>query len=498
MSLMNLKSGTDIRGTAMGENTDLTDEAVRKITAGFVATVCEKTGSQPSDMTVAVGHDSRLSAERIKKNVIEVLSYYGVNVLDCGLSSTPAMFMTTVELGCTASVQITASHHPWDKNGLKFFTKDGGFEAEDIVKILEFAEKTDISAIGSCDNSQKTDFMKTYADILCRMICEGINAENYEKPLDGFHIVTDAGNGVGGFYALDVLQKLGADISGSRYLDPDGSFPNHAPNPENKDAMKSISEAVIQSGADFGVIFDTDVDRAACVDENGKEINRNSLVALASAIALENNPGGTIVTDSVTSDGLKIFIEENLGGKHHRFRRGYKNVINEAIRLNNEGINCPLAIETSGHAALRENYFLDDGAYLITKIIILLALLRKQGKKIGDMIGELKQPAEEKEMRFRILCDDFRSYGNEVISALEKYAQTQDGWRVADDNREGIRISLDENHGNGWMLLRLSVHDPILPFNAESDSVGGVDKIIKEFYNFIKEFRKLDLSAFEK
>ena len=496
MSLMSLKSGTDIRGTAIGEKTDLTDEAIRKITKGFVKVVSEKSSVAPEEMIVAVGHDSRLSAERIKKNVIAVLCAEGVKVLDCSFASTPAMFMTTVTLGCTASVQITASHHPFDKNGLKFFTKDGGFESSDITKILQYAEEADIAGISDADNSEKIDFMSQYADILCKMICEGVNAQNFEKPLDGFHIVTDAGNGVGGFYAEKVLKKLGADISGSLFLDPDGSFPNHAPNPEDKTAMKFISDAVISAGADFGVIFDTDVDRAACVDANGKEINRNSLVALASAIALEGNDGGTIVTDSVTSDGLKIFIEEHLGGKHHRFRRGYKNVINEAIRLNNEGINCPLAIETSGHAALRENYFLDDGAYLITKIIILLASLRKEGKKIGDIISSLRQPEEEKEMRFKILADDFRSYGEDVINSLEEYAKSRDGWKIADDNREGIRISLDKDHGNGWMLLRLSVHDPILPFNAESDSEGGVEIIIKEFYEFIKSYEKLDLSAF--
>lgn len=497
MSLMSLKSGTDIRGTAIGENTDLTDEAIKKITSGFLIFLEEKCNISPKEMTVAVGHDSRLSAERIKKNVISVLCKKGVKVLDCSLASTPAMFMTTVTLGCTASVQITASHHPFDKNGLKFFTKDGGFEGSDISKILEYAEKQDVSDICDSDNSEKIDFMSQYADILCNMICEGVNAEDYEKPLTGFHIVTDAGNGVGGFYADKVLKRLGADISGSLFLEPDGNFPNHAPNPENKVAMKFISDAVLDSNADFGVIFDTDVDRAACVDENGKEINRNSLVALASAIALEGNEGGTIVTDSVTSDGLKNFIENHLGGKHHRFRRGYKNVINEAIRLNNEGINCPLAIETSGHAALRENYFLDDGAYLITKIIILLASLRKDGKKIGDIISDLKQPKEEKELRLKILAEDFKCYGEEVITCLENYAKTRESWTVADDNREGIRISLDKNHGNGWMLLRLSVHDPILPFNVESDSEGGVQIIINEFYEFIKGFEKLDLSAFD-
>lgn len=492
MSIMKLKSGTDIRGTAIGENTNLTDDAVKKITAGFVRVTETKTGLPPCEMTVAVGHDSRLSAERIRKAVVTVLCHYGIKVLDCSLASTPAMFMTTVTAGCTASVQITASHHPYDKNGLKFFTKDGGFEDEDIISILTFAENADVSDIEAADNSIKTDYMSEYAGILRKMICDGINADNYEKPLEGLHIVTDAGNGAGGFYATDVLEKLGADITGSLYLDPDGSFPNHAPNPENAQAMESISNAVISSGADFGVIFDTDVDRSACVDSSGKEINRNALIALAAAIALQDNPGGTIVTDSVTSDGLKYFIENILGGKHLRFKRGYKNVINEALRLNSLGINTPLAMETSGHAALRENYFLDDGAYLITKIIIMLVKLRKEGKTIADLIADLPIPLEEREIRFRILENDFREYGQKVIDDFAVYAADREGWTVADDNHEGLRVSLDKEHGDGWMLLRMSVHDPILPFNAESNSEGGVEKIISEFNRFICNYDKIE------
>ncbi len=496
MSIFKLKSGTDIRGTAVGEKTNLTDDVIKKITLGFVDLMCKKTNLSPKEMTVAVGHDSRISAERIKKNVISTLCSMDIKVLDCELSSTPAMFMTTVTLGCTASVQITASHHPFDKNGLKFFTKDGGFESDDIDKVLSFAEKAETASICDCDNSIKTDFMAEYAAILRKKICDGVKAENYEKPLAGFHIITDAGNGAGGFYAYDVLEKLGASITGSLFLEPDGMFPNHAPNPENAVAMKFLSDAVIKNEAALGIIFDTDVDRAACVDSNGNEINRNSLIALASVIALKGNDGGTIVTDSVTSDGLKTFIEKNLGGKHHRFKRGYRNVINEAIRLNNEGVNCPLAIETSGHAALKENYFLDDGAYLATKIIILMANIKKQGKSLCDLIANMPKPCEECEIRINILCENFKDYGKKVITDLFEYAKNQNGWTIAPDNHEGIRIALDSDHGNGWMLLRMSVHDPILPFNVESNSPGGVSKIINEFKNFIIKYNDLNLTDF--
>lgn len=242
------------------------------------------------------------------------------------------MFHVTRDLGCDGSVQITASHHPFNRNGLKFFTKGGGLDAPDIEAILQYAQDGVQPPRGE-GSVRQVNYMAIYCEHLRQMIQKGIQAPDYAHPLSGFHIVVDAGNGVGGFYASDVLRPLGADVSGSRFLDPDGRFPNHIPNPENEAAMASAREATLQSRADLGVIFDTDVHRAGVVDSKGDEINRNRLVALASAIALENCPGGTAVTDSITSTGLRAFIEKTLGGKHRRFKRGYRNVINEAVAV---------------------------------------------------------------------------------------------------------------------------------------------------------------------
>ena len=412
----------------------------------------------------------------------------GVKVLDCGLASTPSMFMTTVDLKCDGALQITASHHPFNRNGLKFFTRDGGLEASDIEEILTYAQENETPEKIGGGTVTPTNYMEQYSKNLRDMICREVNAEDYEHPLKGYKIVVDAGNGAGGFYASKVLEPLGADTTGSRYLDPDGMFPNHVPNPENEEAMQSICEAVKESKADLGVIFDTDVDRGGAVDSSGNEINRNRLVAVASAIALEGNEGGTVVTDSITSSGLKTFIEEDLKGKHYRYRRGYKNVINKALELNAQGINCPLAIETSGHAAMRENYFLDDGAYLCTKIIIKMAQLKQQGKELEDLTATLKEPVESKEIRFKIKEKDFREYGEKVIADLEKYAEAQEGWKIADDNREGIRVYFDKDNGDGWFLLRLSVHDPIMPLNIESDTKGGVDIIFNQLNTFLSKY----------
>ncbi len=496
--LFSLKSGTDIRGVAIdgiaGEPLNLTDEVVDKIVRAFALFLSDKYGKSIPALTVSVGRDSRISGPRIRAAVCAALTDIGVTVLDCGMAATPAMFMSTMDLPCDGAIQITASHHPYHRNGLKFFTVNGGLEGSDITRILTLTEQVSQIPTGQAGSCTETDYMKQYAARLRRMISDGIcGAKNPEQPLAGLKLVVDAGNGAGGFYATEVLEPLGADITGSQFLEPDGYFPNHIPNPENPDAMASVSAATVKAGADLGIIFDTDVDRAACVDAAGNEINRNALIALAACIALEGHDGGTIVTDSVTSDGLKWFIETALGGKHHRFKRGYKNVINEAIRLNNAGIDAPLAIETSGHAAMRDNYFLDDGAYLITRIIIKAVNLRHEGSSLEALIARLPQPAEATELRFKITEPDFRTYGEAVLNKLEKLAH-QNGWAVADDSFEGVRISFGENDGDGWLLLRLSVHDPVMPMNIESNRIGGCQTIAAQILDFMRGESALDIS----
>lgn len=493
MNYNSLKSGTDIRGVATnlgGKQVNLTNEAVYDITAAFIVWYINKYKKNPSELIFAVGHDSRITGESIAENVKKAFNNAGITVLDCGLASTPAMFMSTVDLKTDGAVEITASHHPFDRNGLKFFTPQGGIDSSDLSEIVALANNGEEIICNHCGVTISVNYMKLYAARLRRIICEAVGKSESELPLKGYKIVVDAGNGVGGFYANQVLARLGADIEGSLFLEPDGMFPNHIPNPENKDAMKSICEAVIKSNADLGLIFDTDVDRAGCVGSDGKEINRNRLIALSAYIAAEGKKDAVIITDSVTSDGLKEFLENNLSCKHYRYRRGYKNVIDKAIELTNNGKNCPLAIETSGHAALKENYFLDDGAYLVTKIVIELA----KGTDINSLLAPLKMPAEEKEVRFDIKAEDFKSYGLKVIEELEAYAKTVPSYKIADDNREGIRVSTE----NGWFLLRLSVHDPVMPMNFESNVIGGIAKDIAELKGFFSKFTELDISGFDK
>ena len=239
-------------------------------------------------------------------------------------------------------------------------------------------------------------------------------------------IIVNAGNGSGGFFTWDVLDKLGADTFGSLHLNPDGMFPNHIPNPEDKTAMSLTRAKVLENKADLGVVFDTDVDRSGVVDHQGNPINGDKLIALMSSIVLRDHPATTIVTDARTSVALTKFITSR-GGRHCLYRVGYRNVIDKGIQLNMDGIETHLMMETSGHGALKENYFLDDGAYMVVKIIIEMVRMKLEGSDegIGSLIKDLEEPLESAELRLNVISDPSfaKEKAVEVIETFRDFVQ---------------------------------------------------------------------------
>lgn len=499
--LLKLQNGSDIRGIASegvaGETVNLTEEACLKIGGAFALWLCKKTGKNAQNLTVGIGRDSRISGPSLEAAVAKGLLANGVSVVRCGMATTPAMFMSIVfkQTQFDGAVMITASHLPFNRNGLKFFDADGGLEHDDITDILETADAQDAqnnsnATISSCDEFNLIDL---YAAHLRNAICAGLDAAEKDKPLSGLKIIVDSGNGASGFFVDTILQPLGADTTGSQFLEPDGMFPNHIPNPENKAAMQSIREATVRTGAALGLIFDTDVDRMSAVLSNGKEVNRDAIIALAAAILAPDYPGSTIVTDSVTSDRLTYFLENVLHLKHLRYMRGYKNVINKQKELNEKGISCPLAMETSGHGALKENYYLDDGAYLAVKMIVALAKAKKSGKTLESLIEKLPPLVEEGEYRFKIAGDTFKEYGASVLEEFKNRAKKA-GFALP-ESFEGVRISFNSGAVRGWILLRMSLHDPVMPMNIEGERPGDLAELIKIAQDLLHGFDRLDTSC---
>ena len=495
---MKLKSGSDICGDAMRHDSRdplLTAETAECVGYAFALWLARRMDTTADKLTIAVGLDSRLSGPALKAGLIRGLTAADCDVLDCGLCATPALFMTTIlpETNCDGAVMITASHHPWYRNGFELIARDGGLDGEEIAEVLRAAMEVTIPQ----RLVKPLDLMSLYTERLAKMVRERLE-DDALKPLLGLYVVVDAGNGAGGFFAR-FLEDLGADVEGIG-LEPDGHFPAHTPSTEDKDAMAALSQAVVEYGADLGVLFDSDCDRAAIVDEKGREISRNRLIALIAAMLLNEKSGQTIVTDSVTSSGLAKFIAE-WGGTHYRFKRGYRNVIDEAIRLNEEGIACPIAIETSGHAAFRENHFVDDGIYLATRLICEALERKRQGLTLTSLLDGLAEPLESVEVRMPILDqEDIRASAQTVIEAVLSKTLDDATWHLAPDNREGVRISFDLDGGvdNAWFLLRLSVHDPVMPLNAESDVPGGVQFMLKALCALLEETGALDLAPLKR
>ncbi len=483
-----LQSGAMIRA----KDELLTDDLAKKLGYSFALWLSERLGIAPDMLAISVGHDSRPSGPRLARAVIHGLTQADADVYDCGMATTPAMQMSIQldDVHTCGAIMVTASARESGMNGFKFFTPDGALNADDIQMLLEMASRVEVGH----RLVEPLDLMSAYKSHLISQIHEFMASDDPE-PLKGLHVVVDASNGACGFYA-ELLSSLGADTTGSLNLSPDGMFTAHAPSPESEEALNILSETVLKEKADLGIIFDADGDRVAIIDKSGKRINKNRLIALIAAILLDDEKNLTFVTDSVTSSGLTRFITE-WGGSHYRFRRGYRNVIEEAKRLKNEGFNVPVAIETSGHAAMAENYFIDDGMYLATKVVCECMWRKKQGLSLASLIEELSEPVEHVEVRLPIVQEDYKKAAGYVIEAILSKTLTNPSWRLATDNREGVRImfSLDGGMDNAWFMLRLSVHDPVMPVNAESDVPGGLYKILSELYLVLeKDNEELDLT----
>jgi phosphomannomutase len=254
--------------------------------------------------------------------------------------------------------------------------------------------------------------------------------------------------------------------------------------------------AVATARADIGIILDADGDRCGLVlgARDGRPplpVTRNRLIALLSRIVLQRYPGSVVVTDSVTSEGLARFLAAH-GGVHLRAKKGYRSVIDAARRADADPAlpPCHLAVETSGHAAVKENRWLDDGAYLALLVVRQAA---RQGGVAGllALLEGLQEPAESVESRLAVrppataaaVCD-------RLAAALRQAAgRSVPHWSVDTVQPEGLRVRVDEGDGrSGWAMVRASLHEPIVTIVAESDRPGGVAAIHRDLLDHVFPF----------
>lgn len=460
----------------------------------------EDEASDKRPIKILLGRDPRLHGIRLCDAFARgAESVPGVQVVYTGIATTPAMASFCRTNLCQGAVMVTASHLPMDKNGMKLFTNNGGVTGQQLQTLVNLAQQRasywydqgsipPSSGTGAVYCTEWVNHMGQYKKSLQEALTNEVGSDKeLSNLLQGIKIVLNSGNGSGGFFQ-EVLQELGADVSGSIHIDYNGNFPNGVPNPENKSMMDATIHACQEVQADLGILLDTDADRCGLVaptrssslsrrDGDGvliyQPIHRNRLIALMGVIFAQTAPGCAIVTCSVTSQGLSHFLTNTLGLKHTRYVKGYANVIRKA----KEDPAAQVAIETSGHCAMKENDYLDDGTYTAVKTIGLLAREKAKDKffSLLQLIEDMQEMDEIAEIRIPLPganMDASRQMFDRIAMDVEAMCQpqttTNNQWSLDKENLEGVRVVVGED--GSFFMLRKSLHDPVLSLQVEARS----------------------------
>lgn len=508
--LQSASNGFDLRGcTVISEDGPLLDTTSAFFVGIAFGEYIKSLNPGKRRLKVGIGKDPRESGNILSLWLASGIEYtsdqendVNVEAYDVGLATTPSMFVSCSEEILSkideshfdndlkpwpfeGAVSITASHLPSHWNGFKFFTpfhpsNIGSEGLERMVEFLCISKYNNVEPFVKSSSRISLPFLPIYSKFLqytIKGLLSSLDDVGASLPLKGLKVVVNAGNGAGGFLA-DCLSELGADTSDSLNLLPDGSFPSHIPNPEDKIAISMTADQTKLSKATLGICLDCDADRVGIIDgKSGKVINRNNLVALVSTIALQNEftKGGTIVTDSATSNGITRYVEMILKGKHLRFKKGYRYVIEKARTISDS----VAAIECSGHGAWKENGWVDDGCYtairILTQYVILRSKLGDENVSISSLISDYSDPIESTELRLKMNSSNVisrKDITNEAVKIINEIGNSTPGWSVEPINYEGIRVNF--NNGEGWVMMRSSLHEPMLSLHIESEVLGGI------------------------
>lgn len=266
-----IQDGNRIIGIAEGAGaegeTGITKETAGRVGGSFVYWLSQRAQKNPTMLKICVGCDPRISGEELKEGVLEAISLWGAEGTDAGIATTGAMHMAASmpQFEFDGAVIITAGELAPEMNGFRLFAAEEEPDSEDIAEILRLASKYNF--IGGTYDDIREDLMPMHAAYLRQALPQKLSrTPGYFRNM---HFIVDAGNGAGGFFATDVLGKLGTDISGSYNLEPDGSFPAHSPDPEDPAAIEEMKKKLKEEGADLGIIFSADAGKLAAIGADG-------------------------------------------------------------------------------------------------------------------------------------------------------------------------------------------------------------------------------------
>jgi phosphomannomutase len=419
----------DIRGIY---GTEIEESDAYKIGRAVVTFFGKKTPK------IVIGRDGRTSSpslfNALKRGVLDS----GGVVINTGLSNTPLLNFTVAKFGYDGGVMVTASHNPKEFNGFKIVRENAlQVYGKDILKIKEIINKNNFK--NDVGEEIEKVFLSEYVKHL--LSCA--------KDFQGLKIVIDCGNGVGGVTAVPFFSKTRAETF-FLYEDVDGSFPNHLPNPDDKNSKKEVAKKIVEKKADVGVIFDGDADRCVLLDEKGEAISTDHLFSLISKEELRD--GEKVYYDlrfsMTTAEEIK-----KVGGIPVMMRVGnpfYKEKI-----IKEGGF---MGAELSGHIMFKENFGIDDGLFAFLKV---LNILKKKNKPLSDLIDPFKRYFQTEEINLKV------ENKKEVLEKIEKHFS--DGEKIEID---GVYIKYED----WWFNLRESNTEDLVRLRIEAKT----ESLLKE------------------
>ncbi len=444
----------DIRGTV---DRDLDEGAVFLIGRALGTLVRAEGGRR-----VVLGRDCRESGPRFAGRMAAGLNASGVDVVDLGVVPTPLVYFAAATMPVDGLCQITGSHNPPEYNGLKVGVGPTTLHGAGIQRVLETIQAGEFAA-GQGQVSQH-DVITPYRAAV---------KERLELGRRRLKVAVDAGNGTGGVVAVPLFQSLGIELV-PLFVEPDGRFPNHHPDPTVEKNLADLKAAVVESGADLGIAYDGDADRVGAVDEKGQVLWGDQLMILFSRAILAENPGATIVGEVKCSMTLYQDIARR-GGRGIMWKAGHSLI---KAKMKEEG--ALLGGEMSGHIFFANRWFgFDDGIYSSAR---LLELVSRTEQPVSSLLADVPRTFSTPEIR--VDCPEDQKF--EVVRRAQEFFAS----RYQAVTVDGVRVTFPD----GWGLVRASNTQPLLVLRFEAQTPERLAEIQRLVEDKVEELKR-DVAA---
>ncbi len=417
----------DVRGVV---DTDLRPDLVESL-GRALGTAYRREGAT----LIGVARDVRPSGVELRDHLVRGLRSTGCDVVDYGAAPTGAFYHAQATGEEQAGVVITGSHNPPEFNGFKLVLRGGSFFGEQIQGLRRLIESEDYET-GEGSLGER-DVLGPYVEDVRSKVSIG-------RPV---RFAYDSGNGAASLVAARLFEALGQEPV-ALFDEPDGSFPNHHPDPTIPEYLKDLTRRVVDEGLEFGVAYDGDADRIGVIDDRGEILWGDRLLVLFARDLLERQPGATVIHDVKCSQTLTDAVNA-AGGEAMIWKTGHS-----LIKQKMKETGASLAGEMSGHLFLGENWYGFDDALFAT--VRLLEIVARHDRPLSELLSDV--PTLHATPEIRVDCPDAVKF--EVVDRVREHFRGQ----APIVDIDGVRVTFED----GWGLVRASNTQPALVVRVEA------------------------------